>query len=418
MYTGRQPFHFLNAPTNASQSPGFDTSDLPDPNVLDGPPMGQGQSSSDFDNQPASSNETVSLSDPSFYNTQTDNLLPTSGSNDQFPDLSTGYYEPPAAITFPDDQFLDDTFLDAQMGGQSPSTIFSGNQPTDLNVYDSQPSTQPSPIPLSNVRLPDATNISSSHAGIQLPPHQDISWPPDASSHSGPPPPYLHGLPPPVLSNDGISSVPVGFEVVPQFRLGESSLPPKVVLPPSSRKRRENRFITHPTHPYQHRQKFKRRAKAAEVPSDAGPSMGPSKPGSESGQFSYLPSCLGPLSALNKCSLLEEGERRQEVRAALLSVTSAYDQESGKVWTTMNEGALYRTLSVPSGNITSSCKKITRNKVQSGYALRPSIWSDESEPTYVKRNVKVLTAESPFPPRYIFGQDEDGNWHAFEHEVL
>jgi hypothetical protein len=92
--------------------------------------------------------------------------------------------------------------------------------------------------------------------------------------------------------------------------------------------------------------------------------------------------------------------------------------ESGKAWTTMNEGALYRTLSVPSGNITSSCKKIARNKVQSGYALRPSIWSDESEPTYVKRNVKVLTAESPFPPRYIFGQDEDGNWHAFEHEVL
>jgi hypothetical protein len=31
-------------------------------------------------------------------------------------------------------------------------------------------------------------------------------------------------------------------------------------------------------------------------------------------------------SALNKCSLLEEGERRQEVRAALLSATSAYDQ--------------------------------------------------------------------------------------------
>lgn len=61
MYTGRQPFHFLNAPTNASQSTGFDTSDLPDPNVLNGPPMGQGQSPADFDNYPASSNETVSL---------------------------------------------------------------------------------------------------------------------------------------------------------------------------------------------------------------------------------------------------------------------------------------------------------------------------------------------------------------------
>jgi hypothetical protein len=197
-----------------------------------------------------------------------DNPLHMPGSNNQFPDLAT-YYEPPAAITF----------LDVQTGGQPPSTIFSDNQSTDLNVYDSQPSAQPSPIPLSNVRLPDATNISSSHSGsqlpapsfgsiyhdsfrVQLPPHQDISWPPDASSHSGPPPPYLHGLPPPVLSNDGISSVPVGFEDVPQFRLGESSLPPKVALPPSSRKRRENKFITHP---YQHRQKFKRRGKAAEV---------------------------------------------------------------------------------------------------------------------------------------------------------
>lgn len=198
-----------------------------------------------------------------------DNSLPTSGSN----------YKPPAAITFPDDEFLDNTFLNAQMGGQLPSTIFSDNQFTDPNVYDSQLSAQPSPIPLFNVRLPDATNISSSHSGsqlpapsfgsiycdsfrVQLPPHQDISWPPDASSHSGPPPPYLHGLLPPVLSNDGISSVPVGFEDVPQFRLGESLLPPKVVLPPSSRKQCENKFIAHP---YQHRQKFKRQGKAAEV---------------------------------------------------------------------------------------------------------------------------------------------------------
>lgn len=84
----------------------------------------------------------------------------------------------------------------------------------------------------------------------------------------------------------------------------------------------------------------------------------------------------------------------------------------------MNEGALYKTLSEPSGNITSSCKKIAHNKVQSGYALRPSVWSDESEPTYMKRKVKGLTAESPFPPRYILGQDEDGNWHPFENEVL
>lgn len=76
--------------------------------------------------------------------------------------------------------------------------------------------------------------------------------------------------------------------------------------------------------------------------------MGPSQPDSESGQFSYLSSCLGPLvyddandihvkiveevqkiylkSTLNKCSLLEEGERRQEVRTALLSATSPYDE--------------------------------------------------------------------------------------------
>lgn len=31
-------------------------------------------------------------------------------------------------------------------------------------------------------------------------------------------------------------------------------------------------------------------------------------------------------SALNKCSLLEEGERRQEVHTALLSATSPYDE--------------------------------------------------------------------------------------------
>lgn len=31
-------------------------------------------------------------------------------------------------------------------------------------------------------------------------------------------------------------------------------------------------------------------------------------------------------SALNKCSLLEEGERRQEVRDALLSASCLYDE--------------------------------------------------------------------------------------------
>jgi hypothetical protein len=36
----------------------------------------------------------------------------------------------------------------------------------------------------------------------------------------------------------------------------------------------------------------------------------------------------------------------------------------------------------------------------------------------MKRTIRVLTAESTFPPRYILRQAEDGNWYAFEHEVI
>ncbi|KAG0704144.1 hypothetical protein DFH29DRAFT_997849 [Suillus ampliporus] len=162
--------------------------------------------------------------------------------------------------------------------------------------------------------------------------------------------------------------------------------------------------------------------------------MAPSQP--ESGQSSYLPSGLGPLvydedddihikivedtqkiylrSALNKCSLLEEGERRQEVHDALLAATSQF----GSAWTMVNEGRLYKTLSALSGNIASACKKIACTKVQSGYSLRPSIWSDDSETEHQKRVVKDLTAEGLFPPKFIFGKDEHDKWYAFENEVI
>jgi hypothetical protein len=116
-------------------------------------------------------------------------------------------------------------------------------------------------------------NVYSDSLRVQLPPPEDMNYPamalrlaatPDvasASSHYSPPPPYLHGLSPPILSIDGLSSMPVGFKDVPPFGFGELLLPPKVVLPPPPRKRHETKFIAHP---YQPRQKLKGRATATD----------------------------------------------------------------------------------------------------------------------------------------------------------
>lgn len=65
------------------------------------------------------------------------------------------------------------------------------------------------------------------------------------------------------------------------------------------------------------------------------------------------------------------------------------------------------------------CKRIARTKVQSGYHLRPSIWSDDPEPDHQETTARDLISEDLFPLKYIFGKDERlGMWFAFENPVI
>jgi hypothetical protein len=224
-------------------------------------------------------------------------LPATSFSNDQFPGLTnfhnthTGSQPPPSATSLSNDQFLDPNFYNLQTGGQLPSTSFSNNQlPDTSNFCDTHTGSQPPAASFANhnffsdaqavtatsEELPPSFvndqfhhpttfsqqmgyhNVYSDSLRVRLPPPEDMNYPamalwlaatPDmasASSHYGPPPPYLHGLSPPVLSIDGLSSMPVGFKDVPPFGFGEPLLSPKVVLPPPLRKQHETKFIAHP----------------------------------------------------------------------------------------------------------------------------------------------------------------------------
>ncbi|KAG2099675.1 hypothetical protein BD769DRAFT_1394129 [Suillus cothurnatus] len=85
----------------------------------------------------------------------------------------------------------------------------------------------------------------------------------------------------------------------------------------------------------------------------------------------------------------------------------------------LNQVTLYKALPPPSGKITAACKRIARAKIRRGYRLRPSIWSNDSEPDHQEKIVKDLIKEGQFPPTYIFGWDEMLKmWFAFENEVL
>lgn len=82
---------------------------------------------------------------------------------------------------------------------------------------------------------------------------------------------------------------------------------------------------------------------------------------------------------------------------------------------------MYKAFPPPSGKITSTCKKFARALVQSGYTLRPSVWSDDPEPEHQENTVNDLIDESVFPPKYILGRPEGeglGIRYPFEHEVV
>ncbi|KAG0704143.1 hypothetical protein DFH29DRAFT_873933 [Suillus ampliporus] len=252
MHSSEQPFHFLNA--HASQSPypvviGF----------ANQPPV------SFFDND--------QIPDSDFLDTL------HAGQSWQYPTLTGSGNQPEPSAPFPNDQFPDANFHDVHTGGQPPATSFTNHSLSDPQLfldaqaghmsrdhYHSTVTGTGEELPVSSVndqfhsttfdQQMDHHNAYGGSLQVQLPP-QDMSYPaiapwldhwfsylptaiPDAASaslHYSPPlPPYLHSLSLPVLSIDGLSSMPAGFDDVPPLRFGEPLLPPEGLLLPPPRK--------------------------------------------------------------------------------------------------------------------------------------------------------------------------------------
>lgn len=94
----------------------------------------------------------------------------------------------------------------------------------------------------------------------------------------------------------------------------------------------------------------------------------------------------------------------------------------GSVWAAHNLSTFYKTFSVPpSAELMSTTKRIARAVVEMGYVLRPSIWSNESEPQHQSAVVTDLVDDPSFPFKFMFGISSDHQFDkrlAFEHHVI
>ncbi|KAG1901192.1 uncharacterized protein F5891DRAFT_979730 [Suillus fuscotomentosus] len=272
---------------------------------------------------------------------------------------------------------------------------------------------------------------------------------------SGPPhlhpPRYLSAFPPPIVSVDGISTLTPEAEDIQPLQIGEPPLhldeplplgdsftvsepSPPVPGPSGSRSRQPPvKGLDVRIWPYPHARSKLRGLTSTMGSSGVAPPM-------------VLPrtSAIAPLqysdkirvhrrifeearvtlirSALVDCPFLTEQERKEAALRALASTAEVHDKKHGDGWAKENLAAFYKTFTVtPSADITSTFKKAARAVVQFGYKLRPSIWSEESEPQYQIDMVKDLIDDPSFPLKYIFGNSSDlqrDQSFAFEHPVI
>ncbi|KAG1725946.1 hypothetical protein EDD22DRAFT_853621 [Suillus occidentalis] len=256
--------------------------------------------------------------------------------------------------------------------------------------------------------------------------------------------------PPDVLSADGICSVPLGSQDIPALneslplRHPSPSLVSRTLLGHQSGSRsRTSKPLELQFHPYLPSEQLKLR----------GVSILKDKTRVKSSQSQMLLSPIGPpmynegikahqeifenaqasriRSALNSNPFLSEQEKKAEALAALIASASIYEQggqlflykiqltfvkDTGKQWAENNMAEFYKTNSVPSANIMTTCKKYARSLVQRRCDLRPSVWDHKSESEHQMQTACALI--SSFPPLFIFGRDEFGRLWPFENDVL
>ncbi|KAG1767755.1 hypothetical protein EDD22DRAFT_949817 [Suillus occidentalis] len=125
------------------------------------------------------------------------------------------------------------------------------------------------------------------------------------------------------------------------------------------------------------------------------------------------------------CSFVDPDARKTmvmvtfDVFSVVIGVSTAGNEAFATLWARENEPGLYKDLVERSTSIMPTCKRIARTKIQRGYKLRPSVWSNVSEPDHQMNTVRNLIYDKEFPLKYIFGKDDDDNeLYAFEHEAI
>ncbi|KAG1789005.1 uncharacterized protein HD556DRAFT_1447279 [Suillus plorans] len=87
------------------------------------------------------------------------------------------------------------------------------------------------------------------------------------------------------------------------------------------------------------------------------------------------------------------------------------------LWALGNSTTLYMVLSDPCKSLMQTCKRIARSKVIL-YHLRPGIRSRVNEHQFRINKIEGLLSKGTFPLRFTFGEDEFGNLHFLEDEVV
>ncbi|KAG1873418.1 hypothetical protein C8R48DRAFT_669997 [Suillus tomentosus] len=125
--------------------------------------------------------------------------------------------------------------------------------------------------------------------------------------------------------------------------------------------------------------------------------------------------------AVNNNCLTDSTARQQLVLQELsaAAISEFEDESFGNNWATVNSETLYTNLSATYEKIMQTCKKIARSLVQLGYHLRPPAWTDTVEPEHQADLVTMLIDDTIlFPPRYVFGEDENTHESHFLENVV
>ncbi|KAG2745030.1 hypothetical protein P692DRAFT_20877551 [Suillus brevipes Sb2] len=259
---------------------------------------------------------------------------------------------------------------------------------------------------------------------------------------------YRRNFAAPVISMDGISSLPPGApDDVQHLTI---LAPPPISLGGQTSEKRDGdwRFIEYPG-PRRKMLKAPSLLEPPTMPSDPATTDTESMPHINFPPLEYRENLklhedfvlaamqLLIWDAVNVCAMIKRSEREGLVQVALAKAVKdcldkAYDlqfdsvesakkiiRDFGQHWAAKNAGSLYMQLSAPSKLIMAACKEIALIVIDRAYDLRPSLWSNTVESKLKQVKINDLINDATWPLKFIFKKDKNTNqWMAFEHDAI